>query len=54
MLFLDKPVFGIFALGFTIEKDFCFVCRCYFFFIVLSFLTRTDTGQVLTKFFLTT
>ena len=44
---------GIFALGFTIEKDFCFVCRSYFFFIVLSFPTYTDKGQVLSKFFLT-
>ena len=45
---------GIFALGFTIEKDFCFVCRSYLFFIVLSFLTHTNTGQVLSKFFLRT
>ena len=50
MLFLDEPVFGIFALGFTIEKDFYFVCRSYFF-IVLSFLARTDTGQVLSNLF---
>ena len=42
--------FGIFALGFTIKKDFCFVCGSCFF-IVLSFLTHTDTGQVLSKFF---
>ena len=44
---------GIFALGFTIEKDFFLVCRSYFF-IVLSFLTHTDTGQVLSQCFLTT
>ena len=51
MLFLDEPVFSIFALGFTIEKGFYFVCRSYFFFIVLSFLTHTDTGQVLSNLF---
>ena len=29
---------GIFALGFTIEKDFCFVCRSYLFLSFYRFL----------------
>ena len=44
---------GIFALGFTIEKDFCFFLQVLSFFIVLSFLMHTNTGQALSKFFLT-
>ena len=35
---VDEPVLVHFSLGFTIEKDFCFVCRSYFFFIVCRFL----------------
>ena len=54
MLYLDEPVFGIFALGFTIKKKTFALFVGLIFFIVLSFLTHTDTGQVSGKFFLTT